>query len=322
MHRERLPTKTAQWYGQPVHRVSGSLAEIDGGLPTFSRQPLVHEHALNEYLDLILREPEPEDDRRVPVSTVSRSYALIQHTDAVAWLRAAFDEQGWAADKVGVTVWLSEYGERMRAELVLPVAPIEIAPGDALQAEVCVWNSVDRSRAFEVAIRWQRLVCRNGLAVWEEDRLRVIHLPEWLRRASPVEFLRERLPKSTKRTATLQRWLDAPVSARRLVQWIDESVAARWGKGRAARVLHIARTGHDCAVGRAAKDTPSSKLETVSGGRVPGAPEHSGNVYDLYQALLWVSGAERSVEQREAMANAALPLIQELLPQHLRTESD
>jgi hypothetical protein len=60
----------------------------------------------------------------------------------------------------------------MRAEIALPVDPVEAIPGDMIGAQICIWNSVDRSRAFEIGIRWARLICTNGLAIWHEDRLR------------------------------------------------------------------------------------------------------------------------------------------------------
>lgn len=318
MECKRLPRTEAVWQGQSVYRFKGMLADLEGALPRFARVRLTHEDALNEYLDLVLREPTDDDDRRVPVATVSRRYALIQHQDAVAWVRKAFEEQEWDPSTIGITAWMSEYGERFRAEIALPVEAEAVNVGDMLRAEVRLWNSVDRSRAFEVAIGWMRLICTNGLAVWSGDRLRKIHHVDWMSRESPMDFLLERLPKSRDQVAELRRWAEVKITMDRLVGWVDGDVSGKWGKTRAARVLHISRTGSDCAVGRHAEARKPSELEVTGLAKVPGAPAKTDNVYDLYQTLLWLAGQEKSLEQRESMTAETLPLIAPLLPQSMR----
>lgn len=319
MERERLPKSRTQWYGQPVYRVRGSLSEIEKGLPQFSRERTAHQGTVNDYLDLVLREPEPQDDRRIPVSTVSQLYVLIQHTEAITWLLGAFEQLDWNTEDIQVTAWLSEYGERMRAEIALPVDPVQAVPGDKIGAVVCIWNSVERSRAFEVAMRWLRLVCSNGLAVWENDRLRIVHLAEWMgRRRSPVEFLETRLPKSRLTTASLQWWLKVHFYIERIVGWAGNDVAKRWGKQRADRVLHILRTGSDYLEIRARDGRRPSTPNIEDMINVPGAPRRSENAYDVYQARLWVAQTEKSVEQREGMATSALELVTALLPEPLQ----
>lgn len=319
MERERLPKTKAQWYGQPVYRLHGTLTDVEKELPQFSRERLAHEGAVNEYLDLVLRNPEPQDDRRIPVSTVSRQYVLIQHTAAITWLRDAFEKLKWNPEQIQVTAWLSEYGERMRAEVRLPVDPVQAVVGDPIGAEVCIWNSVDRSHAFEIAIRWLRLICTNGLAVWHEDRLRIVHLVEWMgRRRSPVEFLKTRLPKSRLMTAALQRWVEVRFTDDQLAEWTGRDVAKRWGKQRADRVLHILRTWCDYMEIRVRNGRRPGTPDLEDMIIVPGAPERSENAYDIYQALLWVARTEKSVEQRESMATSALHLVNGLVPEPLR----
>lgn len=315
---ERLNAKEAVWNNQPVYRFIGRLAELTPMLPRFQRQRFAHEGALNEYLDLILREPHEDDERLVPVATVSRRYALIQHRDVVDWVRTAFEEQGWDPAAVTACTTISEYGERMSLRIEVPEAREEIEAGDVIGAEIRIWNSVDRSRAFEVAIGWVRLVCSNGLTVWNEDRLRKIHHVDWMSQASPVEFLRERLPKSRARVAQLRRWREVAVPAQELVAWIDGPVAKAWGKGRAARLFHICRTGHDGDVGRFVSGKPPSGLQVSSSRIVPGAPARAENAYDIYQALLWLGGRERAVEEQETKTEEALDLIRHFLPQALR----
>jgi Domain of unknown function (DUF932) len=180
---QRALTET-KWHGQLILTFEGALSALEGSLPTFSRKQLTYGPALNEYLDLILRDPVPGDEREVPVATVSKRYALIQHRDAVRWIVSAFEQMKWDPAKLQMQALVSDYGERMGATVKIPAEAVD--PGDSfeLHAEVLLWNSVDRSRAFELAIRWKRLVCKNGLTISNEDRLRKIHNVDWMRSES------------------------------------------------------------------------------------------------------------------------------------------
>ena len=302
-----------------VHRVVGPLADLPEELPTFTRERFTYQNALNEYLDMIVREPDGDDQRRVPVATVSKRYQLIQHTEAVIWLCDAFRKHGWEVTTIRGTVWLSEYGERMRVQVHLPDKEVAVAVNDTISADVLLWNSVDRSRSFELALRWERLVCTNGMTIATEDRLRKVHNADWMVRTSPVEFLNARLKSSElEMIASLQTLMEFPLIALTLHSWIDGEVAKQWGKFRAARLLHILNTGSDCAVGRTAEAKKPSELEVTPGERVPGAPDKAASVYDAYQALLWLAGKEKSVERQESLAEEAGSLAALLRPDSQR----
>ncbi|QRM31082.1 DUF932 domain-containing protein [Microvirga sp. VF16] len=311
---ERLPLEEVRWLGQQVVRITGTLDDLAASLPRFSRRDFTHENALNEYLDLILRDPVPDDERWVPVSTVSKRYVLIQHQDTIGMLQAAFEQQNWQSEATNATVWLSDYGERMRVEVSLPVEPVEATVGDKIAAEVVLWNSVDRSRAFELAIRWRRLICNNGLTIWEGDRLRKVHHADYMSAASPIDFLVERLPKSRRLVEDLRSWAEIKFDPTSLVQWVDTDVTARWGKLRAARVFHVLRTGYDCAVGRPLEGQSASQIRVSLTSPVPGSPAPAGSAYDVYQGLLWVVGHGRSIEQEEELLADVLPLMADLFP--------
>jgi hypothetical protein len=320
--RPRFVRDGATWDGQPVFKCNAKLAELLSVLPEFTRTGLSFESALNEFVDLILRLPHEEDDRTVPVATVSRRYALIQHRDLVSWVCEAFDELRWDPANLDATLHCSEYGERMRLCIPITGMAADIRPDDALRPEVRVWNSVDRSRAMEVAIGWMRLVCSNGMSVWvAEDRLRKIHHATLKSSESPVTFLTKRLLSNNEQIDMLRIWADHKIGHDALIEWVDQIVAAKWGKIRAARFLHIARTGHDCSVGRSDGDKKASELVTQSGAPVTGAPESSDNAYDHYQSLLWLAGKERTFEGREERVDEALELIRSLLPPELRRSS-
>jgi hypothetical protein len=48
-----------RWRCQSVLGIDEALWDFENELPTFSRKNPTHGHALNEYLDLILRDPVP-----------------------------------------------------------------------------------------------------------------------------------------------------------------------------------------------------------------------------------------------------------------------
>jgi hypothetical protein len=293
--------------------LQGKLSELVAEMPRFTRADFTYGNALNEFLDLILREPEPDDDRRVPVATVSKRYGLIQHSEAIEWLCEAYSEQKWDPSSMPATAWLSEYGERLRVQVATPHVPVRMAESDVIRASLFLWNSVDRSRSFELAINWVRLICTNGLTIDGEDRLRKVHNADWMYRTSAVEFLRERLPRSADKAALLREWLKVKVPATRLLAWVDGDLARKWGKVRAARVLHIVRTGRDGAVGRSSEAIRASDLHVSPLEPVPGAPPDTTDAYHIYQALLWIAGREVSIERQESLTDEAQRLVSPLV---------
>src|SRR5262249_38146538 len=120
MSLQELDPAETRWLGQRVLRMDVPLLDLQKLLPTFSREYFTHEHALNEYLDLIVRNSTPDDDRSVPVGVVSKRYALIQHQDAVGWIAAAFEEANWSPSIAPAQALMSDYGERLRVAVTLP----------------------------------------------------------------------------------------------------------------------------------------------------------------------------------------------------------
>ncbi len=253
----------------------------------------------------------------MPLAAVSKRYALIQHRDAVRWTVEAFQQLGWDPANLRTQTLISDYGERMRVAVQTPTEPIDPGDGYALRADVLLWNSVDRSRAFELAIRWTRLICMNGLTIWDEDRLRKVHNVDWMASESPTEFLADRLPASRDRVVRMGEWLEVSARQDRLIEWANHKVAKQWGIIRAARLIHILLTGHDCAVGKPKKDQPASEVKIEPGNAVPGAQAPVANAYHAYQALLWIANTEPSLEKQDELLAKAVGLMRPLLPSRL-----
>ena len=96
----------------------------------------------------------------------------------------------------------------------------------------------------------------------------------------------------------LNAWENQTFTDSQLRCWVDEDLAAAWGKKAACRVYHICREGtHVEYVDAFAPGKPSEKpvkaLGPVAGARVP-----SHNLYDVSQALSWVATRRRDGEER------------------------
>jgi hypothetical protein len=294
-----LTTPDLTWFGYRASAAEFSLGEVDAVLPEFSRAPFAHGEAVNEYRDEIIRLPHGDDLRHIPVSTVSKRYALIQHREVFGWLRSGLKTVvGDDADDLPVELVMSAYGERMRMRVVVP--DIGIDPGDnyKLARTVEVTNSVDRSCALDVRLSWLRLICTNGLSEHEDDRLRKIHHLDWMNSNDPAEFLADHLKNSDFTETTLRQWMATPVEVKNLAAWADTAVAKAWGKTLAARAYHIARTGYDGAVGRSSLP---SQANVSSDQRVPGAPAPVETLYHLSQVLTWLAGRHRRIEDQQKM---------------------
>ena len=123
--------------------------------------------------------PFGEDQNERPVASVSDRYDLLQHRVVGSWLASNVQARG--LDNAKAKVVMTEYGERIRISIPLAERNCNLL-GDSLspaaddddiyQPEIEVANSVDRSSALHVSVRWRRLVCLNGMFTAEEDRMR------------------------------------------------------------------------------------------------------------------------------------------------------
>lgn len=263
-------------------------------MPIFDRQSFGD----NEYLDAIIRQPFGKDGREIPVASVSKRYALIQHHEFIGWLKDGVKRVGIKSESLPTELWMTDYGERVR--LRFRISPKAFDPGDGypmvLTAEC--FNSVDRSCALEIRMTWLRLVCTNGLTVQERSSLRKIHDVVWMNRDDPAEFLADQLANADNQFKTFRDWVAHAVSIEKIEAWADEHVAKAWGIEVAARVCHIVRTGFDGSVQRPPeKISPHSRV-VKSEIEVPGSARPSRNLFDVAQALSWVAGRRESIEDQ------------------------
>jgi hypothetical protein len=287
------------WLGQNMYEGWLPLGAVPDILPEFMREPFGNSPNQNKYLDVITRQPVGNDKRVIPVATVSRRYALIQHKEVFGWLSEGLKAVDFFSEDITVEMMMSEYGERL--SLTVAVPKIEFDPGDGMPLIMTIEarNSVDRSCAFEVRLRWRRMVCSNGMWVQDEDTLRKIHNIDWMNRKNVAAFIDERVGEVSGYKAMLQTWLNKKVTQDDIEKWADEHLAKAWGVHIAARLCHIARSGFDGTVGRTKDKLPASQYYVSSDKKVPGACAPVNNLYHLSQALTWLAGDRGTVEDSD-----------------------
>jgi hypothetical protein len=298
-----------KWIGQRVsYKKDLTLDGVARHLPAFDRESFGD----NEYLDAIIRKPFGKDDRHIPVASVSKRYALIQHHEFLGWLKDGVERVGLKPESLPTELWMTDYGERIR--LRFTASPKTFDPGDGfpmvLSAEC--FNSVDRSCALEIRMTWLRLVCTNGLTVQEKSSLRKVHDVVWMNRDDPAEFLSDQLARADQQFKTFRDWVAHPVALNRIEAWADEHVAKAWGIEVASRICHIVRTGYDGPVERPPEKISPHLRIVKSEMEVPGAARPAKNLFDVAQALSWVASRRESIEDQTDWVRTIPVLISQL----------
>lgn len=305
------------WYGTPIMAIEGPVGGLVDLLPTFSRQTFANGQATNEFLDVISRDPFREDARSIPVATVSKKYALIQHTELVSQVVAALDGVNSRVSPYdAATTFLSKYGERLQCMIQFKGLSVEPGDGVPIFVRMFLQNSVDGSCAFEVSLRWYRQICGNGMSVLtKEDRFREVHHLDLFSIVEFRDFLTWRVPAVLEQASAFKEWNATKVGDGPLHDWIAVDVKAEWGPYAAARVFSICRKGYDGKVGGSPtknRNLQPYDLFVSQDIKVPGAVVPATSLYNIYQALTWVADHRNTVEDREAWGITALGLAKRL----------
>ena len=306
-----------KWGGRLVNDYEGNLIEVLDSIPIFEKQPFKIGTSDNKNFDVVVN----TSKGNMPVATVSKSYFLVQHRDILTTIGRAFEKLRYKINETECNLHLTEYGERMWLRIQFLKENI-FDPGDGypLVPQLHVRNSVDGNTPLSFELFWYRLICKNGLMCLDtESRLSKRHIKS-LNPELFTEYLNKNTSKILSEKETYAKWkqieLNADTDIEILQNWIDTIVSNKWGPNCAERVYSIIETGQDVKVRRSKDKTieenEDSYIISVSlEGNVPGA-QPAENIYDVANALSWVSSHQNSLQNQYKMMQQVPKMLKEL----------
>ena len=306
-----------KWDSKSVNEYKGNLVEIVGSIPSFERKPFKIGRSENKNLDVVVN----TSDGGIPIATVSKSYSLVQHFDILRFISMAFEKLRYNIEETECDLYLTEYGERMLLRIQFLRGHI-FDPGDGHQLipQLHVRNSVDGNDPLSFELFWYRLICKNGLMCLDTDsRLSKRHTKS-LKTELLTGYLSKNTSKILSEKETYAKWkqkeLNADTDIEILQNWIDTIVSNSWGHNCAERVYSIIETGQDVKVTRfkdkTTEENEDSYIIRVSlEGEVPGA-KPAENIYDVANALSWVSSHQNSLPKQYKMMLQVPTMLKEL----------
>lgn len=295
----------SSWRGLPLRVATAKVSDLREALPEFTLLPFGQPPHDNPRMRCVIRMPTAQDPYERPVAAVSDQYELIQHQVLATWLVKNLREA--EVRDAEATIVMSEYGERLRITIPLRGQSLDLGGDlfnpDQYRPEIEVVNSVDRSLALGISLRWRRMVCLNGMFVAQEDRLRSIHRSDLFRTELVQKFMAQRLASSSLVISDLQKWKKRRVDFNKVKAWVEGWLRDKsgWTVENCARLLAILETGYDGAVTRPMASNEKQPLSSYKVGqhrKVPGVAFPVETAYDVAQLLTWVTSNQRSVEMQ------------------------
>lgn len=291
------------WKGVPVREYTVALDALRDSLPSFELRPFGTAPNNNPSMRCIVRMPTTQDNFERPVAAVSDQYDLLQHQVLATWLQTIVSDAGLKDLDAQVTI--TQYGERLRVIIPLEERKIDIRNDlldpDYYRPELEIRNSVDRSTAFTVLLRWRRLICLNGMFTVQEDRLRSVHHVVLSRNQMLREFIADRLVKTPDVVSELKTWKKKKVDRAKVQEWCEGWLREKsgWTIENCARLWAILETGFDGTVRKPSDRFERHPLKAYRVGqerKVPGVSFPIQTAYDVAQLLTWITSHQRTVE--------------------------
>jgi hypothetical protein len=304
------PTKT--WNGQEIFVKEAPFPDLRSFLPEFEAMPFGEYPAINEDLQLIVRKPTADDQRRIPVGVVSLSYKLIQHTQVFDWLSEAIAKARIARELCQTQLYLSRYGERMLLWINMENLIFDPGDGHPLRAVAVCQNSVDKSCALEVFVMHVREVCSNGMIFGQAKTIRKRHVQQKPEKLNLVKQLSTALEWAAEDVKVLSQWFQTPVTLEAVRSWSNDVVGKKWSAREAARLYTISSEGYD-GQPRHVKGSRPDHYTVDPKEYVPGACAPVKNVYHAAQALSWIAGHSAALEDRLVKTRQVEGMVKELV---------
>jgi len=287
--------KEMKWMRSPIVNHAGSLNEMYRHIPEFKRTPF----SGNQYLDVIERKPMNDDEANISVGVVSKQYQLVQHTHIYDKAMKAVQAADIDIDDVSAQMSLTEYGERMALIIELPES-MRMNPGDdnPMSLNLCLFNSVDGSSSLRMLLGWFRFVCSNGMIVgsanadYHKRHNQSLHIDDMSR------LLQSGMQDAIEDGQQFKAWLQQPLTADHITDWVDGPIAKKWGIKAATRTYHIATEGRDAKVIPFTPKAQPSQKPVELGEPVPGSDTPATNIYAACQVLSWLASQRHDIEDQ------------------------
>ena len=296
----------------------GNLTEISDSIPFFEREPFKIGRSENKNFDVVVN----TSDGGMPIATVSKSYSLVQHASILNTIQGAFEKLNLNIDETECNLYLTEYGERMWLRIQFFRKHI-FDPGDGhiLIPQLHIRNSVDGSTPLMYELAWYRLICENGLMCLDtKSRFMKRHTAS-LEPKLFIKYLSDNISTILSEKEMYVKWREKELNTNTdmeiLHNWIDTVVSDNWKPSYAERVFSIIETGQDVKVTTRKNKTTTTENEDsyiirVSSERdVPGA-QPAENIYDVANALSWVSSHQNSLPKQYKMMSQVPTMLKEL----------
>jgi hypothetical protein len=311
---------TTRWNARDVTYYTGTWDALFRLIPEFEARPFLAgpDEPENPFLRSVVRMPVTPVERPIPVGTVSNAYALLQHRLVANLCRDGLIQAGVAASELTYELGLSTLGEWMHLRIDMPPRfGFEDAGKFALKLRLECFNSVDGTSRLVLQFGWYRLVCSNGMAIFDtEIEVREQHRAS-LDLSKISERLQEALDKAMADRARVGTWQTTSVALEDIAVWIDAHVSNSWGKKAACRVFHICASGEDAKLLDPFEGGNATEKSVTLLGSVPGGTGPARTLYDVSQALSYVASRRRDAIERHLWQNQVTRLIAKLPNPHV-----
>lgn len=323
------------WLGREFEESEGPISELRLKIPTFTSSPFRIGSGVNEYLDLIAREPlgevgvgdevSPENSLRIPVAAVRNdNYKLVQHhrvidsvlnalrvvsesrrTNAVpeestlmllGGLFGSREEDATDLESLLARLRLSKYGARMSMSFLVPDYRFDPGYGHPFTLRVDCSNSVDRSIAVKIHLFLSRKDSEFDTFVAGLSK----HHDQSLGDGEIEAFLdRELNQLSTK------EWFNTAVSGDKFENWIHTTVREKWGAEAVTRARRlIDKLEHQAAAQQKSIDELESRFSNEPGEK---------NAFLIRHVLSSIAHERKTLEMQEVRLGQISKMLDELL---------
>ena len=299
-----ISDESGRMFNREVQFVKGKQEDVFKQIPDFELRDFQTDadSASNPFLQTVCRLPLNSIEREMPVGVVSNRYSLATHRDVFNLCLKGMKASGVNTDDLQTECGLSELGEWMNLRFYFP-EEYHYTPNDkhTLRLRLECYNSVDGSARLVVQLSWDRLVCSNGMTIGESK----VEFSDMHDQGLDITIIPDAISKGLqvvkKDQSRIRRWEQRKVDNLVLGVWANGPLASKWGKKAASRIYWICREGQDSKITDpfaegSATEKPVALLESV-----PGSPTPASNIYDVSQAMAWVSTNTKNLKRREEM---------------------